>query len=208
MHLEYLLPLLAILGMACASTPQQASPSPRPLIGFAIRDQERARDRQRQEIRTPGPEHRLLDSLSGDFRATIRYWAREGEPPSTSTATSSNAWIAGGRFVSCQLRGEIAGQPWERCSILGYDRGRTAYVETRVDSLTTEMPGIAVGHTEGDEGAIVFTRTIDDPVLGQSVHLREQLTIEGWRSHRFEQWIDPPGGQPYQMLEIRYERIR
>ncbi len=208
MHLEYLLPLLAILGMACASTPQKASPSARPLIGFAIREQERERDRQRQDIRTPGPEHRLLDSMSGDFRATIRYWAKEGEAASTSSATGSNAWIAGGRFLSCQLRGEIAGQPWERSSILGYDRGRSAYVETRVDSLTTEMPGIAVGHPESDGGAIVFTRTIDDPVLDQSLHLREQLTIEGWNNHRYEQWIDPPGGKAYQMLEIRFERIR
>lgn len=204
-----LFPLLAVLlGTACAAGPQKGSPSTLPLVGFALRDRELERERQRDSIRAPGPEHRYLDALVGDFRAAILAWPSGEEPPQTSGGTSSNTWIAGGRFLVCELSGDIGGRPWERRSVLGYDRGRESFVETRVDSSTTEMPGIAVGRENLDKGEIVFTRTVEDSVLGKSVSLREILTIESWNAHRLELWFDPAGGEAYKALEIRYERIR
>ena len=205
---KLLILLSAILGAACSANSHKASPATLPLTGFALRDRESERERMRDSIRAPGPEHRHLDALVGDFRATIQIWPSSKDAPQTSSGTSSNSWIAGGRFLSCALSGEIGGRQWERRSILGYDRARESFVETRVDSSTTEMPGIAVGREIADKNEIVFTRTIEDTVVGKSVSLREVLTIESWNAHRLELWLDPAGGEAYKALEISYSRIR
>jgi hypothetical protein len=204
------LPLLwAAAGLfvaACASTPRKAAAPA--LVGFALRDKQVRMEGLREEISTPGPDHRRFDPLVGTFRAKISLWHEGATEPQVSEGTSTNAWVAGGRFLACELRAHFDGQPIERRSTFGYDRARGEFVEMCVDSTTTQMPEVARGQAGASPDEIVFTRSVDDTLRGRVVHLREVLRIESWNRHRFEVWSDSSGSAPRCLLELSFERVR
>ena len=196
---------------ACRSAPKEASPAPFSTRTYAVRVEAMEREERRVVVRVPSEAHRTLDSLVGTFRARIRGWSEEGEgsgDPDAPNGTSTNAWIAGGRFMRCELRGSLGSDAFERLSMIGYDRVRECYVETRVDNSTTQMFEVAEGNLSSDERRFVFERDWKDPGLDRNVRLREVLTIEDYDHHRWEQWIDGPGGRGSKLFEIFYERVR
>jgi hypothetical protein len=204
------IPLLLLLTLptACQKAPTQASPTPLPAWSYSVRMEALEREERRGSVRVPSESHRMLDSLVGTFRAHIRSWAAQGEQSQLSSGTTTNAWIAGGRFLRCELRGTMAGQPYERLSILGYDRERGCFVETRVDNSTTQMHEVGEGEVSENGREFVFERKWKDPGSDRPVNMREVLSVEDFDHHRWEQWSEGGSGRRFQTVEIRYERVR
>src|SRR5882672_2333205 len=59
---------------------------------------------------TPGPAHRALDALVGNWRAEVKCWMEPGGPPNESLATAKTIWTLNGHFVQEEFHGEMMGK--------------------------------------------------------------------------------------------------
>jgi len=74
-----------------------------------------------QEAGAPGPAHKALDVLVGNWQAEVKCWMDPDGPPNVSQGTAKATWILNGRFLQEEFHGEMMGKPFTGLSLLGYD---------------------------------------------------------------------------------------
>ena len=58
------------------------------------------------EYSTPGPEHKILQGMVGQWKYTSKFWETENSKPEESKGTSTMRMIMGGRFLEHKTRGK------------------------------------------------------------------------------------------------------
>ncbi|MDX2235082.1 MAG: DUF1579 family protein, partial [Hyphomonadaceae bacterium] len=82
-----------------------------PTMAFAQPQQMPASTR----LAMPGPEHRWLDPLIGDWAVEMLVYPAPGAQPIVSrTVTATRRWALDGRYVREELRGTVFGAPSAR----------------------------------------------------------------------------------------------
>ena len=88
---------------------------------------------------TPGPAHKVLDALAGEWNVESRWWMAPDAPPAESKGTSKRHWALGGRYVQEEFSGEMMGAPFQGIGFTGYDNMKKKYVGVWMDSMSTAM---------------------------------------------------------------------
>jgi len=89
-----------------------------------------------QEFATPGPAHKALDALAGEWNVEARYsMGGPGTPPTTSKGVAVTRWILGGRYLQEEFSGEMMGRPFKGIGVTGYDNFKKKYISTWVDDM-------------------------------------------------------------------------
>src|SRR6187401_2277448 len=70
---------------------------------------------------TPGPAHKALEALVGNWKAEVKCWQEPGSSPNVSQGTAKTSWILNGRFLEEEFQGEMMGKPFTGVSLMGYD---------------------------------------------------------------------------------------
>lgn len=81
---------------------------------------------------SPGPEHKALERLAGEWIATIR--GEGGDSKGTMVAKME----CGGLWLATEFRGDFGGMPFHGRGFDGYDPASRKYVSVWVDSMTTK----------------------------------------------------------------------
>jgi hypothetical protein len=150
----------------------------------------------------PGPGHKLLEPLVGTWQVEKMLYVAGGTPENPLTSreiTSQREWLADGRFLRDETRGQIAGSPYWRLGLLGYSTMDKCYEWVTIDGLNANMmiyrgaPGsgpqqpITVAGTFTDQGII------SENTAGKSVKQRVVIRIEGHDRHVIELYFQPSG---------------
>ena len=79
---------------------------------------------------TPGPEHKKLEPLVGDWTYTAKFWMAPGAPPMEMAGDDKCTWIMDGRFLQDEVTGPAqAGMPpFQGLGLTGYDNTTKKYV--------------------------------------------------------------------------------
>ena len=133
----------------------------------------------------PGPMHRKLEPLIGNFQMTGKYRMTPEQPWQEFKADVERKWILDGRFVEETMQSEWMGQAFEGKGILGYDNVRV-HLTNGTLGLPEEAPFDAIVVTAGAE-------QLPPPY-------REQLT-EGGRI------VIPIGAHPRSQRMYRYTLV-
>jgi len=88
---------------------------------------------------TPGPAHKALESLAGDWNAEGKCWASPDGSPTTSKGVSKVHWVLGGRFLQEDFSGEYMGKSFRGMGLTGYDNLKKKYVSSWVDDMSTGL---------------------------------------------------------------------
>lgn len=88
---------------------------------------------------TPGPGHKRLAMLVGNWKVKATVWPGPGAPPQRSTGKSSAKLILGKRFVQQTYRGTFMGKPFNGLGMVGFDNITGKYVSTWADSMSTTL---------------------------------------------------------------------
>ena len=78
-------------------------------------------------VATPGPEHKALEALVGDWEVASKWWMAPDAPPDESKGTSKVRSILGGRFVQEDYDGQFMGRPMHGLGLTGYDNFKKRY---------------------------------------------------------------------------------
>jgi hypothetical protein len=126
---------------------------------------------------TPGPEHKKLEPLVGDWTLTIKLWTDPNQFPAQATGTAQRKWIMGGRFVQENVQINCQGKKFEGMGLVGYDAVQKKFTAVKVCGLCgTISHGLATCNSSGTKFECVKEECC--PLTGQKIKGRDVITIE------------------------------
>lgn len=154
---------------------------------------------------TPGPAHKALDALAGNWEITSKWYMAPDTPPMESKGSCKTSWILGGRFLQDDFTGEFMGKPMKGLGLTGYDNVKKKYVGLWIDDM-----GTAMFTTEGTAGAagkvFTFQGKMDDPMTGEKDKVMKMIVrIVSPTKHTFEMH-DLSKGDKSLCAEMTYTR--
>src|SRR5262245_48735757 len=84
---------------------------------FAMRAQDK---KDPPDLSTPGPEHKILESLSGTYGAKVKAYFEPGKPPEESTGVMKRKMLMGGRYLQEEYEGKIGPESFSGMGLVGF----------------------------------------------------------------------------------------
>jgi hypothetical protein len=144
----------------------------------------------------PGPMHRRLDALVGDWNVDMTFYiagGTEAKPLFAPGLTCRREWIT-------ETGNKPGGNPYYRLGILSYSTMDQRYEWNTVDALNSNMMTYkgAKGSARADGDIVMTGEFTDQGVLGDSyagktVGQRTVIKIESPNRHVFDVYFTPPG---------------
>lgn len=153
----------------------------------------------------PGPEHKLLDRMAGDWETLTRYWPSPGAEMVESKGTSHRKWILGGRFLMEELDGGNLVLPFQGMGLFGYDAFEQKHTSAWVDTMNTSIL-TNLGVFDRTNDIVSFTGLYKDPWSGTKKKERGATRFLSKDKHVLEIHVTEPDGKEFKMLEITYTR--
>jgi hypothetical protein len=153
----------------------------------------------------PGPAHKLLDSLSGEWNVAVKWWMAPEAPPMESKGTSKRTWIMGGRFLQDDYSGDFMGMPMKGLGFSGYDNLKKKYNSFWIDEGGTAM-FTSEGTASSDGKTFTYHGRMDDPMTGEKDKpIKFIIRIVGKDKHVLEMH-EPNKGEKSLVGEMTYTR--
>lgn len=161
-----------------------------------------------QEAGTPGPEHKLLNSLVGEWKVTSKSWHGEKSKPTTSTGTATFTALLGGRFVQQNFKGTMGEMPYEGTGMLGYNNTTKKFESSWHDTMSTAVMNFE-GTMNEKTKTIVETGEYECPIKKGPQKMRSEMKIISKDKMTFALWMpDMQSGKEFKGLEQTYTRIK
>ena len=104
---------------------------------------------------TPGPAHRALAGLVGDWKAEVKCWCGPGGEAQVSQGRAKASLKFDGRFLEEDFHGEAMGRPFSGYTLMGYDNTKQSFTSVWISDTQT-----ATFVSEG-KGQVVHFPTLD-----------------------------------------------
>ena len=150
---------------------------------------------------TPGPAHKALDALAGNWKVEAKCWMEQGGSPTVSQGTAKISSILNGRFLEEEFHGEMMGKPFTGRWVIGFDNTKQKFNSVWVDDAHTSM---ITSEGKGDNGYKVITLEgkADCPATGRKdIPLKQVFRLLSPDKHVCEMFHD---GE--KKMEITYTR--
>jgi hypothetical protein len=159
-----------------------------------------------QKLGAPGPEHKLLSTLSGEWINHSKMWmGPDAKPIETSPGVHKGEMFMGGRFLRFTETGDMMGQPMEGLGIMGYDKSKQQYTMMWIDVSSTSMY-TAAGTADADGKTITLLGKVDNPMTNEKdKDVKYIYRFESPTQVVFEMW-DMANGQFYKSMETTYTK--
>ena len=154
---------------------------------------------------TPGEPHQQMASWNGTWSGATTMWTSPDAPPVTTTFTTVNKMILGGRYQQTSHKGKFEGQPFEGISTLAYDNSKKEYISTWIDNMGTGLM-VAKGHWDSASNTIVFRGVMVDPATGRDIEVKEIFKPIDNNYQVLEMYTTAPGGKEFKSMEIKFTR--
>lgn len=153
----------------------------------------------------PGPEHKFLEQLVGNWNTESTFWMDPSQPPATALGKATSKLIMGGRFLQSELSGDFMGMPFQGLGIDGYDRVQEKFVSVWMDNMGTMIMQMYGSLDRSGKVLTMFCEYID-PMTRKSAEMKTVTTILSDKEHKFEYFTKGPDGKFFRGMEMFYTR--
>jgi hypothetical protein len=156
---------------------------------------------------TPGKMHEHLAKSAGVWQAKTTMWMAPDTEPMTSEGSSKVKTIMDGRYIKCEMDGEMPGMgPYKGLGFYGYDNISKKFVSVWLDNHSTGiMQG--TGELSEDGKTLTWKYTHNCPITGKPTVMREVETITGPDTRTLEMFgPDPKTGKEHRCMRIELTR--
>jgi hypothetical protein len=158
-----------------------------------------------QKASTPGPNHKLLASLTGQWTFTTKMWMEPGAPPESSVGTAVCTPLMDGRFIQGEYKGTFSGMSFQGFGLTGYDNVAQHFTATWADNMGTSIT-LMTGSYDPAAKTFTYTGDMDDMMKpGTKVKVRQTVKVLSGDSHVME-WYETRGGKEIKTMEVAYTR--
>ena len=158
-----------------------------------------------EEAARPGPAHKALDALVGNWKAEVKCWADPGGAPEVSQGTAEAKWILEGHFLQQDFHGEMMGRPFNGRSLMGFDNSKQVFNSVWVSDMQTSM---FTTEGKGDNGnkTLTLEGTASCPATGRTdIPMKTVFRLLSRDKFVFEMF-DGSKGANAKTMEITYTR--
>jgi len=154
---------------------------------------------------TPGPAHKALGVLVGNWNAEVKCWMEPDAEPRVVQGTLKANWTLKGRFVEGEFKGEMLNQPFTGRSLMGYDNSSQKFVQMwATDIQTSVFP--SEGKADSDYKVITLEGKGDCPATGRrGGPMKKVFRFLNPDKYTFE-LFDVSNGKDVRTMEITYTR--
>ena len=154
---------------------------------------------------TPGPNHQLLGSLTGEWTFATKMWMEPGAPPENSTGTAVYTPLMDGRYIQGDYKGTFGGMAFQGLGLTGYDNVAQHFTATWADNMGTSIT-LMTGSYDPATRTFTYLGDMDDMMKpGVKVKVRQNVKILSADSHVME-WYETRGAKEIKTMEITYNR--
>lgn len=154
----------------------------------------------------PGPAHKRLEKMAGNWDVLSRTWMDPKQPPAESKGSCEARLIHGGRYLVQEFHCDMLGKPFHGLGITGYENAKKQYVSSWTDSFSTGILS-TVGTVEADGKTVTYIGYYEDPVLGdKNKKFKAIERIVDADTFVFEMYDSMPGTDEFKMMELTYKR--
>ena len=158
-----------------------------------------------QKAAMPGPNHRLLASLTGNWAFSTKMWMEPGAPPESSTGTAVYTPLMDGRYIQGDYKGTFGGMAFQGLGLTGYDNVAQHFTATWADNMGTSIM-LMTGSYDPATKVFTYKGDMDDVMKpGTKVKVRQIVKVHSDDSHVME-WYETRGGKEIKTMEITYTR--
>ena len=155
------------------------------------------------ELAKPGPQHKLLGTMIGEFDTTMRVYMMPGKPPMESKGTATSRWLIDGKWLATEWTGKMMGAKMNGFGIMGFDNHKKKFISMSVDNLNHFMQ-----HSEGvvcdRSGKVIVTYGhMDEFLMGEHDKQVKYVTrLLSADKHVYEVWDLGIGESGRKVVEI------
>lgn len=113
----------------------------------------------------PGPMHKELEKFVGTW-TTGSSFVMGGNKTPASPGTMTFRWLMDGRWLACEWKGTLMGNPYESFWLMGYDNFKQSFVITTVQNMDTAMLR-SEGDLTQDGKTLITWGTLDEYLTGE-----------------------------------------
>jgi hypothetical protein len=135
----------------------------------------------------PGPEHKALEPLAGEWTYSAKMWMKPGDEPLEMSGKSTRKWILGGRFLHDEVESEKPIAGFKGIGLMGYDKVQKKYTTVWVDSMTTSI-ATSLGTADKEGKVFTYEGEMLDPVTGKSIKGHDVIRIVDRDKHVMEMY--------------------
>ena len=152
----------------------------------------------------PGPAHKALNALAGNWKAEVKCWHEPGGTAEVSQARATTHWILNGRFLEEEFHGQMMGKQFTGKSVIGFDNTKQKFNMIWISDIQTSM-FFAEGRGEDGNKVLTLEGKADCPATGQTgIPMKAVYRIIGPDKHLFEMCDGSKGFA--KTMEITYTR--
>jgi len=158
-----------------------------------------------QKAAAPGPNHKLLASLAGQWNFATKMWMQPGAPPEMSTGTAVYTPLMDGRFIQGEYKGTFGGMAFQGLGLTGYDNVAKHFTATWADNMGTSIM-LMTGKYDAATKTFTYKGDMVDVMKpGTRVKVRQTVKVTDDDSHVME-WYEFRSGKEVKTMEISYTR--
>ncbi len=165
----------------------------------------KAMEEMMMKMAEPGPEHKMLARMVGTWDCTAKFYEPDATGKVVENTSKAEAKVVselGGRWFRQDFKGEFAGQPFSGIGFNGYDKAKSQYFGTWIDTMSTSMM-IMTGTYDEAKKTLTMTGTFSMP--GMDIKSRHTTEEKDANTVVFTMYHDM-GGQEMKAAEITYKR--
>jgi hypothetical protein len=159
--------------------------------------------KQWQTYMAPGPEHKMLTDMVGEWEGDITMWMDPSQPPQTMKGTTIYESLMDGRYIIGKYSGTMMGMPFNGVDITGFDNALKVYQNIWIDNMGTGMM-ITEGTFDKSSNKITYKGKMVTP-NGSKADVRNVVSIIDKDHSTFEMFTNMGAGETKSM-EIKYKR--
>lgn len=156
------------------------------------------------EFPQPGPEHKQLAKLAGEWDAKLTCNFPGTEGPIETSGTQSSKMDLDGFFLIADFKSEFFGKPFQGHGITGYDPFKKKYTGVWIDSMG---PGIYLTQGEFTKDGKTYNETMTGPGPdGEPIKFRSVIKIKDDDHMTFTMFTIDEKEKETEMMKIEYTR--
>lgn len=153
---------------------------------------------------TPGPSHKALQALTGNWKAEVKCWMDPASPAEVTPGTARASLTFNGRFLEEEFHGQMMGAPFTGRTLLGFDNIKQTFNSVWVSDNQTSM-FVSEGKSDSGNKVITMEGKTNCPATGRKdIPMKTVLRIISPDQHVFEMYDGSKGNA--KTMEITYTR--
>jgi hypothetical protein len=161
------------------------------------------------KLARPGPEHKILGKMVGNWETEVKYWTTPGEDEIVFKGEAENTMIMGDRFLQSKFRTGEGVMKTEGRIIVGFDRRHKKFTYWGIDTWGTYSVS-ASGDLSEDSTKIVMYGEDVDPIMNMTQTYYFIYTLVDDNTMMYEVIFTNPemtgGAEEHRMVEVTYKR--